>query len=82
MPAESEDQDLRDVMAQEKSRGTRRRRIDPEEQRRQQELLRGFRDALHARTEGEFLKALTPLGLADDPVKREKALKIWRSSSR
>jgi hypothetical protein len=80
MPDDSKDQDLQDVMAEEKSRG--KRRIDPEARRRRQELLNGFRDALNARTEREFLEALRPLGLVDDPEKREKALKIWRSSLR
>ncbi len=80
MQDDSGDQDLRDVMAEEKSRGERR--VDPGARRQRQELLNGFRDALNARTEREFLEALKPLGLVDDPEKREKALKIWRSSSR
>jgi hypothetical protein len=77
---DAEDNALRDVMREEKSRG--KRRIDPEEQRKRQELLRGFRDALQARTEREFLDAIKLLGLGDDPQKREKALKIWRPFSR
>jgi hypothetical protein len=77
---EPEDQDLRDVMREEKSRG--KRRIDVAEHRRRQELLKGFRDALDARTEREFLEAIKLLGLGDDPLKRENALKIWRSFSR
>jgi hypothetical protein len=76
---EPDDRDLRDVMAEEKSRG--KRRLDTAEQRRQQELLKGFRDALEARTEREFLDAIKLLGLDDDPEKREKALKIWRASA-
>ncbi len=80
MVNESEDHDLRDVMREEKSRG--KRRIDSAEQRRRQELLKGFRDALDARTEREFLGAIKLLGLGDDPQKRENALKIWRAFSR
>jgi DnaJ-domain-containing protein 1 len=76
----AEDKDLRDVMREEKSRG--KRRVDPKEERKRQELLRAFRDALDARTEREFLEAIKLLGLGDDPQKREKALKIWRSFSR
>jgi hypothetical protein len=76
----SQDKDLRDVMREEKSRG--KRRVDPEEERKRQELLRAFRNALEARTEREFLDAIKLLGLGDDPSKREKALKIWRSFSR
>jgi hypothetical protein len=77
---DAEDKDLRDVMREEKSRG--KRRVDPEEERKRQELLRGFRSALDARTEREFLDAIKLLGLGDDPLKRENALKIWRSFSR
>jgi hypothetical protein len=77
---DAEDKDLRDVMREEKSRG--KRRVDPEEERKRQELLRTFRAALQARTEREFLDAIKLLGLGDDPQKRENALKIWRSFSR
>jgi hypothetical protein len=76
---DAEDKDLRDVMRTEKSRG--KRRVDPEEERKRQELLRAFRNALEARTEREFLDAIKLLGLGDDPLKREKVLKIWRSFS-
>jgi hypothetical protein len=74
------DDDLRDVMAEETSRG--KRPISAEARRERRELLRGFRDALHAKTEREFLEILRELGLADDPQKRAEALKIWRSASR
>jgi hypothetical protein len=67
-------------MREEKSRG--KRRVDPDEERKRQELLRAFRNALEARTEREFLEAIKLLGLDDDPQKRENALKIWRSFSR
>lgn len=77
---DAEDKDLRDVMREEKSRG--KRRVDPDEERKRQELLRAFRNALEARTEREFLEAIKLLGLDDDPRKRENVLKIWRSSSR
>jgi len=77
---DAEDKDLRDVMREEKSRG--KRRVDPDEERKRQELLRAFRNALEARTEREFLEAIKLLGLDDDPQKRENVLKIWRSSSR
>jgi hypothetical protein len=77
---DAEDKDLRDVMRQEKSRG--KRRVDPEEERKSQEVLRASRNALEARTEREFLDAIKLLGLDDDPQKRENALKIWRSFSR
>ena len=82
MSDDSEDQDLRDVVAEEKSRGVKRRKVDTKERQLARDLLRGLRDALSARTEKEFLEALKPLGLVDDPRKREEALKIWRSVSR
>jgi len=80
MLGEPENPDLRDVMREEKSRG--KRRVDAAERRRRQDLLRAFRDALDARTEREFLDAIKQLGLGDDPLRRENALKIWRSFSR
>ena len=80
MTTDAEDKDLRDVMREEKSRG--KRRVDPEEERKSQEVLRASRNALEARTEREFLDAIKLLGLDDDPQKRENALKIWRSFSR
>jgi hypothetical protein len=45
---DAEDKDLRDVMREEKSRG--KRRVDPDEERKRQELLRAFRNALEAPT--------------------------------
>jgi hypothetical protein len=45
-----------------------------------EELLKGFREALKLRTEGEFPEAIRELGLADDPEKLREALKIWRGS--
>lgn len=75
-----DERDLQDVMAEEKSRG--KRRVDFDERRRRRDLLAGFQRALSARTEREFLEMIKPLGLGDDPKKREEALRIWRASSR
>jgi hypothetical protein len=79
MEKEFKDQNVRDVIREERSRG--KRRVDIKELRRREELLNRFREALKLRTEHEFVEAIRELGLADDPEKLREALKIWRSSS-
>ncbi len=64
------------MMSEEKRRG--RRPIDIAAKRRHQELLKRFREALELRNEKDFIEAIRELGLADDPARLQKALKIWR----
>jgi uncharacterized protein YpiB (UPF0302 family) len=73
------DKDIRDVIAEEKSRG--KHRVDVKARKERAELLRYIRDALELKTEREFLEAIRQLQLGDDPKKLENALKIWRSFS-
>ncbi len=72
------EEDIREVMAEEKSRG-RRRPMDAAARRRHQELLRIFGEALKLQTEREFIEAIRELGLTDDEEKLQKPLKIWRT---
>lgn|GEM_PF-1773454 len=73
------DDDIREVMAEEKNRGRRPRDAEALKERRKH--LEDLRVALTSRTEQEFLVAIRGLGLDDDPEKFAEALKIWRASS-
>ena len=73
--------DIRDVMADEKGRG-RRRPKDPETKRQERELLRKFNEALSLENESDFLEAIRELGLTDDEQTLRNVLKIWRESWR
>jgi hypothetical protein len=79
MPADSEDQDLNDVMAEEKSRGTRRRAIDTAERKKQLQLER---DALRAIKSGDlhaYVRMLHEAGMKDGSPEYANALKIFHS---
>ena len=73
--------DIRDVMADEGSRG-RRRPKDPETRRQERELLRKFRKALEFETEKEFLDAIRELGIPFDAERLRSALQFWRAYRR
>jgi hypothetical protein len=75
----TKDDDIRDVMAEEKSRGRRPRDAGALKERRKH--LEELRVALTSRTEQEFLIAIRGLALDDDPEKFAEALRIWRASS-
>jgi hypothetical protein len=76
------DDDIRDVMAEEKSRGRRPYAAKARKQRKHElEVLRGI---LAIPREEDFVRTIRELGYADDPEKLEEILKAWRdlSSSR
>ena len=75
----TKDDDVREVMAEEKSRGRRPHDAGALKERRKH--LEDMRAALASRTEQEFLMAMRGLGLDDDPEKFAEALKVWRASS-
>ena len=75
------EEDIREVVADEQSRG-RRRPKDPQSRRQERELLHKFRKALEFETEAEFLEAIRELHFGDDPVKLRNALRIWRAHVR
>jgi hypothetical protein len=79
MPAESEDQDLQDVIAEEKSRGTRRRPVDTAEKKKQQRLRN---DALRALKSGDlhaYVRMLHESGMKDGSPEYANALKVFHS---
>jgi hypothetical protein len=75
----TKDDDIREVMAEEKSRGRRRR--DTDALRARNAHLEELREALASRTEAEFRVAMRGLGLDEDSKMFAEALQIWRVSS-
>ena len=74
--------DIREVMAEEKSRG--RRPLDPEARKRRKDEIEVIRGLFATPREEDFVRAIRALGYGDDPKQLEKILKAWRdlSSSR
>jgi hypothetical protein len=79
MPNQPSDDDIRDVMAEEKSRG--KRPLDLKARREKAELLRQVREALALDTEMEFRQAIRGLQLDEDPKRLDEAVRLWRSFS-
>jgi hypothetical protein len=76
------DKDLEDVMAEEQSRGSRRRPIDTETRRKMQRLREELQRALRVGDEGAFLKALRDAGLREESPEFARALQLFRTVSR
>ena len=79
MPDRPLDDDIREVMAEEKSRG--KRPLDLKARKEKAELLRQVREALGLDTEIEFRQAIRGLQLDEDPKRLEEAVRLWRSFS-
>ena len=79
MPDRPFDEDIRDVMAEEKSRG--KRPLDLKARKERAELMRQVREALGLDSETEFRQAIRGLQLDEDPKKLEEAVRLWRSFS-
>ena len=75
------DDDLRDVMRQEKQRG-RKRLLDLEARRQHEQLLRDFKKLLEEVTEQDFVAAIRALGLKEKSEEFQSALAVWRSLRR
>ena len=82
MSTKPTDDDIRDVMAEEKSRG--KRPLDLKARKERLELLRQVREALELDSEKEFREAMRGLQLDEEPKRLEEAVQLWRffSSSR
>ena len=77
----SENEDIREVMAEEEGRG-KRRPNDPAIRRQAAEVRRKFRKALLLEDQRAFIEELHELGFAGEPEKLAAALKIWRAFGR
>lgn len=79
MTDDADEQELLDIMAEEKSRGTRRRRVDPAARKRQLQLER---DAIRAIKTGDlhaYVRMLHEAGIQDGTPEFANALKVFHS---
>jgi hypothetical protein len=79
MPKDPKDDEIRDVMAEEKSRG--KRPFDSEARKRKKQEWEILRGILAIPREEDFLRTIRELGYADDPKKTDEILKAWRALS-
>jgi hypothetical protein len=79
MPDDRKDEDIRELMTEEKSRG--RRPYGSEAIRAKKKQLEDFRTALTLKTEQDFVKAIRELWYVLDPDQLEDAVRVWRSLS-
>jgi hypothetical protein len=74
------DQDIADVMAEERSRGSRRRPIDPRTRRKiektRQDLVRAFHDG----DERKYFKILRDAGMKDGSPEFVRAAELFRAA--
>ena len=72
------EEDIRDVIKEERHRG-RKHILDIEAEKERQALLRNFGALLEKGTEQEFLAAIRALGLKDGSDDFQNARKVWRA---
>jgi hypothetical protein len=72
------DDEIQSLMAEEKSRGVRRKRVDTEERRKTQKTKADLARVLASADEREFMKLLREIGLKDESPEFLKALKAFR----
>jgi hypothetical protein len=74
MAAEKDDE-IRDVMAEEKSRG--RRPIDIAARREREELMKILRELIREGDKEGFLQAMRAYGWSDETPEFQRALRLW-----
>ena len=74
----ADDEDIRFVMEEGKSRGVRRKRLDTEQRRKTQKTKLDLVRVLASGDERAFLKIMREIGLKDDSPEFLKALKAFR----
>jgi hypothetical protein len=72
-------EDLQDVMEQEKRRGKTRRPLDAEAKRKEEQLKAAFLKAIRARDERAFADLLRKVGYADGSPEFVRAWKMFHS---
>jgi hypothetical protein len=77
---DDQNEDLRDVLAEEQSRGTRRKKFDAEERRKGHLLRQGVLKAYHDRDEVALKVALLAAGLTEDSPRFAELLKNFRAA--
>jgi hypothetical protein len=81
MPRDDDDA-IQSVMAEERSRGTRRRRVDTDERRKIQKTKANLAKVLASGDERAFMKIMREIGLKDDSPEFLKALGTFRDYAR
>ncbi len=76
-----EDEDIRQVMEEEKRRGVRRKRLDTEERRKAEKTKLDLAKVLASGDERGFMKIMREIGLKDDSPEFLKALKAFREQA-
>jgi hypothetical protein len=76
-----EDEDIRQVMEEEKRRGVRRKRLDTEERRKAEKTKLDLARVLASGDERGFMKIMREIGLKDDSSEFLKALKVFREQA-
>jgi hypothetical protein len=76
-----EDEDIRQVMEEEKRRGVRRKRLDTEERRKAEKTKLDLARVLASGDERGFMKIMREIGLKDDSPEFLKALKAFREQA-
>ena len=74
----SDEQDIQDVFAEERSRGARRRPLRAEQRRKYNEIRRGVLKALREKDERGFTALLRQVGIRDETPEFARALKRFR----
>jgi hypothetical protein len=74
------DDDIRDVMAEERSRGITRKKIDVDQRRKSSQTKRELAKVLKLGDEIAFMKILRENDLKDGTPDFEKALKAFRAA--
>ena len=76
-----EDEDIRQVMEEEKRRSVRRKRLDTEERRKAEKTKLDLARVLASGDERGFMKIMREIGLKDDSPEFLKALKAFREQA-
>jgi hypothetical protein len=73
-----QDEEIRSIMQEEKSRGVRRKRVDTEERKKIQKTKTHLARVLAEGDERAFMKIMREIGLKDDSPEFLNALKTFR----
>lgn len=79
MKEEEQDQDIRDVLAEERSRGSKRGPLDAQERRRRILFQRAVVKAIREKDERAFTGLLRRAGMRDESPEFAAALKRFRA---
>ena len=73
----AKDDEIKDLMAEERSRGSRRKKLDPDERRKRKQTEKHLATVLASGDEIEFMKILRETGLKDESPEFQHAMKVF-----